>query len=303
MSRVRAVVHGVALLFAAGVAPVAAAAAQRTFVAHFGVDNPTCSIALPCRGFAAAVSATSANGEVIVLDSAGYGAVVITKSVSIIAPPGVYAGVSVASGTGITVNAAPADKVVLRGLSVNGQGGSDGIAFVQGAELNIDGCEIANMGANGIVVSAANGNATIRNTISRDNAANGISILGGSARVVLDNVQLTNNGGSGLYAMNAATAIISASIIAGNAVGLQGDGPAISITTVVASHNKISRNGIGIKAGAIMGLVYALADNNLLSANSTAVSIGSNSTGITFGNNVYANNGADGSMSLSQSTK
>ncbi|MEO8674060.1 MAG: hypothetical protein ABI569_00675, partial [Casimicrobiaceae bacterium] len=85
----RLIVFGIAACLPLG----AAATAQRTFVASNGVDNPVCSIASPCRGFAAAVAATSAGGEVIVLDSAGYGTVTISQAVSIIAPAGVYAGV------------------------------------------------------------------------------------------------------------------------------------------------------------------------------------------------------------------
>src|SRR4029434_2747198 len=104
------------------------ATTQRAFVASSGVDNPSCSISAPCRGFTAAIGATSPNGEKLMLASAGYGTVAIGKSISIIAPPGVYAGVSVFSGTdGVTVNAGPTDKVVLRGLTVNGQGGAFGI--------------------------------------------------------------------------------------------------------------------------------------------------------------------------------
>lgn len=299
----RFAVHGAVLLLASSLPLAAIATSQRTFVAHDGVDNPTCSIAAPCRGFAAAVAATSANGEVIGLDSAGYGTVTIAKAVSIIAPAGVYAGVSVVSGAGITVNAAAVDKVVLRGLSLNGLGGSIGIAFVQGAQLIIEACEIANMGADGVVVSAANGIVTIKNSTIRDNAANGISILGGSARANVYNVQINNNGASGLYAIGNATAIVSDSIISGNAAGLQGDGPAIGITNILASHNKISRNGIGIKAQVVMGSVRAVVDNNLLSLNGTATSICGLCIGTTSGTNVYADNGADGSTLFLQPPK
>ena len=58
---------------------LAHAAAQRTFVSAGGVDNPNCSLAAPCRSFASAIAATLSGGEVIVLDSAGYGPVTITK--------------------------------------------------------------------------------------------------------------------------------------------------------------------------------------------------------------------------------
>ena len=57
----------------------AAATAQPKFVASTGNDAAACSLAQPCRGFARAIAQTSAGGEVIVLDSAGYGPVTITK--------------------------------------------------------------------------------------------------------------------------------------------------------------------------------------------------------------------------------
>src|SRR5262249_9418522 len=101
--------------------------AQRTFVSSAGSDAAACSITAPCRGLTAAVGATSSKGEVVVLDSAGYGGATVTQAVSIVAPPGVYAGVSVFSGTGITIMAGATDKVVLRGLAVNGQGGFIGV--------------------------------------------------------------------------------------------------------------------------------------------------------------------------------
>ena len=74
------------------------ATAQRTFVSTSGVNNPICSLAAPCRDFATAIVATSPRGEVIVLDSGGYGGATIAQAVSIIAPSGVYAGISVLGG-------------------------------------------------------------------------------------------------------------------------------------------------------------------------------------------------------------
>src|SRR3981189_196245 len=99
--------------------------------------------AAPCRGFARAITQTSAGGEVIVLDSAGYGPVTVTQSVSITSPPGVYAGISVQSGDGITINA-PGATVVLRGLTINGQGGLSGANVQQAAKVRIESCTISN---------------------------------------------------------------------------------------------------------------------------------------------------------------
>ncbi len=125
---------------------VEAFAAQRTFVSVLGADANTasnCSSASPCRGFAAALTVTDSGGEIIVKDSGGYGAVSINKSVSIIAPEGVYAGISVFSGDGIGISTAGV-KIRLKGLSINGLGGTRGIYMTNGATLTVEGCVIRN---------------------------------------------------------------------------------------------------------------------------------------------------------------
>ena len=96
-----------------------------------------------------------AGGEVIVQDSAGYGVVTITQSVSIIAPTGVYAGISVPAGqTGVTVNGAGI-VVVLRGLSINGTfgAGSQGVSFVQGQRLRVENCVVTGLRSTGIATA------------------------------------------------------------------------------------------------------------------------------------------------------
>jgi len=183
-------------------ATAAATTAQRTFVASTGNDANPCSIAQPCRGFARAMTQTSAGGEVIVLDSAGYGKLTITQAVSINAPPGVYAGISVFSGDdGITVNAAAGDKVTLRGLLVNGQGGSNGIVFTGGAELEIDRCIVSGMLVDGIDIGAAAGMTTIADTVVERNGGVGIRFtnrLSGISTGVLTSVRVSNNSSVGL---------------------------------------------------------------------------------------------------------
>ena len=69
-----------ALICALHAAP---AQAQRVFVSATGSDGNPCSFASPCRTFQHAHDVASANGEIDVLDPAGYGAVTITKAISI----------------------------------------------------------------------------------------------------------------------------------------------------------------------------------------------------------------------------
>src|SRR5512143_2690540 len=94
--------HAVPIIAIAVIGSIAhtalAATVQRTFVASTGSDTNACSLSAPCRGFVTAIAHTSAGGKVIVLDAAGYGPVTVSHSVSLTAAPGIYAGISVASG-------------------------------------------------------------------------------------------------------------------------------------------------------------------------------------------------------------
>jgi hypothetical protein len=190
--------------------PSTAATAQRTFVAASGANNPACSLVAPCRDFASAITATSAGGEIIVLESGGYGTVTIGKTVSIIASPGIYAGISVFSGTGITINA-PAATVVLRGLSINGQGGSRGIDVQAAARVRIEGCVVSHLAAEGINDVAAGSELIVLDTIVRDNGGSGI-VWNADGSAVLDHVRSEHNAVQGLVispASTTATATVS----------------------------------------------------------------------------------------------
>src|SRR6185436_18448015 len=104
------------LLSAVAAARPAQAQLNRTAVSVTGNDVNDCSVATPCRNFARAISQTNAGGEVIALDSGGYGPFTVDRSVTVQAAPGVYAGVTATSGSAIVVGIGPGGKVVLRGL-------------------------------------------------------------------------------------------------------------------------------------------------------------------------------------------
>src|SRR6266480_6070986 len=95
-------------------------AAQRSFVASSGSDSNPCSRDLPCRSFNTAIGATTAGGEVVALDSAGYGVASINGSITIVGAPCVHAGVSAFTGSAITVNAGTTNVVTVRNLYING---------------------------------------------------------------------------------------------------------------------------------------------------------------------------------------
>jgi hypothetical protein len=65
--------------------PAAPAFAQRdrVFVASYGDDSNPCTFGSPCKTFQNAVNVVGTGGEVTAIDSAGFGPVSITKSVTI----------------------------------------------------------------------------------------------------------------------------------------------------------------------------------------------------------------------------
>ena len=114
-----------------------AIAQTRVFVAAQGSDANPCTFALPCRTFQHAHDVVAANGEIDVLDPAGYGSVTITKGISIHGHG--FAAISVASGSAITINAGAADAVHLNGLLIDGGGvASGGVNCLSAAALRVE---------------------------------------------------------------------------------------------------------------------------------------------------------------------
>ena len=64
-------------------ATAAHAQATRTWVSGVGDDVNPCSRTAPCKTFAGAISKTADKGTINVLDPGGFGAVTITKSITI----------------------------------------------------------------------------------------------------------------------------------------------------------------------------------------------------------------------------
>src|ERR1700754_403290 len=104
------------------------AQATRTWVSGVGDDLNPCSRTAPCKTFAGAISKTFINGEIDCLDPGGYGAVTITKSITIDCT-GTYGSILASGTNGIVISIAvnandPFRTVRIRGLSINGAGAS-----------------------------------------------------------------------------------------------------------------------------------------------------------------------------------
>ena len=100
------------------------AQATRTWVSGVGDDVNPCSRTAPCKTFAGAISKTATNGEINCLDPAGYGAVTVTKSITIDCED-TQGSILSAGTTGVIINMAAGDAKKafrLRGVSINGAG-------------------------------------------------------------------------------------------------------------------------------------------------------------------------------------
>ena len=246
-----------------------ASALGRTFVASFGVDTNGCSLSAPCRGFTAALAQTDPGGEIVVLDSAGYGAVAIGKSVSIVVPSGIYAGISVLAGDGITVNG-PGIGVTLQGLTINGQGGMHGIRFVQGARLNVAGCQIAAMGGNGVRVEAA-GTVVVSRTAIVGSAQEGV-FVGAAANVSIVRSRIQSSGSNGVAMTGGAAGTIARTVISDSGLfGIEASQTTVGTTRIAVDDATITDNdagtgvyaeGIGASAAAQIDITNSLVTRN-----------------------------------------
>src|ERR1700691_5524079 len=114
-------------------AEVGQAQATRTWISGVGDDANPCSRTAPCKTFAGAISKTAGGGEIDALDPGGFGALTITKGITIDGGGGQVASVLVSGTNGINVAAPVTDAVTIRNLSINGIGsGIDGIRFISG---------------------------------------------------------------------------------------------------------------------------------------------------------------------------
>jgi hypothetical protein len=186
------------LIIAAFLVPhVAVGQATRTWVSGVGDDVNPCSRTAPCKTFAGAISKTAVGGEIDVLDPGGFGAVTITKSISIEAD-GVIAGVLVSGTNGIVVNASPNSVVVIRGLTFEGDGtGLSGIDFIAGGALFVENCTINNFTQPGINFAPTGASfLSVKDTNVRNGIGGGVLVTGasgGAASASLEHVRSEGN--------------------------------------------------------------------------------------------------------------
>lgn len=180
MSALRSAAVAAALSVASiSAATNALAVPNRTAVSVAGTDSGNCAPAAPCRSIAYALTQTTPGGQMLVLNSGGYGPFTITQSVSIIAPTGVVAAVSAGSGDGITINAGASDTVLLEGFFIDGLGtGMNGITVKSAQTVSVIGSKITAFVAEGIMYSPAASAGTTKLALSNTSIyGNGVGSL------------------------------------------------------------------------------------------------------------------------------
>src|SRR5262249_51397454 len=125
--------------------PLAGAQATRTWVSGVGDDANPCSRTAPCKTFAGAISKTAANGIINALDPGGFGALTITKPISIIGPPAMAHILGTGTnGINININPPSSHPVILRNIEISGTAATDGsyglngINFIAGRDLRLE---------------------------------------------------------------------------------------------------------------------------------------------------------------------
>ncbi len=126
-----------------GLAPAASAQATRTWVSGVGDDANPCSRTAPCKTFQGAISKTATGGVINAIDPAGYGAVTITKSITIDGT-GTNASVLTSGTNGIVINAPDNADVVLRNIEVIGMTCSlNGVNILRARSVRLDDVRIS----------------------------------------------------------------------------------------------------------------------------------------------------------------
>jgi hypothetical protein len=288
MNKVRFTFNTVAVLFfTLMITTLAQAQATRTWVSGVGDDINPCSRTAPCKTFAGAISKTAAGGEISVLDPAGFGAVTITKSITIDGG-GIGGSITASLVNGVIINAGVNDTIRLRNLSIQGIGnGLNGIRYLAGKNLHVENLTIQGFTSNGIDMNlgANNGNLTVKDTYINNCGIAGVRMQTstGTATASLDNVRLqacqfgldafsghvtisnsvaSQNTGIGIVAENTATINVERTVISNNPTGVS----AFSGTaTIRLSNSSIYSNGTGINVAA--GTTVASFQNNQFAGN------------------------------------
>ena len=301
MSKVRFTLNILAItILTLTITSLAQAQATRTWVSGVGDDVNPCSRTAPCKTYAGAISKTAKDGEISTLDPGGFGAVTITKSITINgggAGQG-YGSILASLVNGIIINITDVNDVRktvrLDWLNINGAStGLDGIRFIGGNALFVENTLIDGFTGDGIEASSASLAAInqlhLRN-VSIRNVANGVNINNSgtnATQFTMDHCQISK-ATNGVNAGNGTRGQISYSTFSscsGSGVtATEGTSP----TEFAINDSSITACGTGVTTGAGTEVLIARV---VLTGNGTSLGLGG--TVHTGGNNTIGKNGTN----------
>jgi Right handed beta helix region len=280
------------------VATSASAQVARVFLAGTGNDAGDCTNqATPCRSLQGAVNQCPVNGEIIILDNGGYGSANITKSLTVNASAGVVAFIA----RTITVNIASTDKVVLRGLSMNGVvfGDASGVEFDGGGTLVVENSVVAGFGA-GINQTAAGSNLIVNNCEIRNNFIGVWNSTGSdtNSNTVIENSRFEYNSYGVDVSDGTANVSIRNSVLANDEIGVYAfTSSQTRPVLIVVDTCTIAHNTRGTQAVTIGGSATIRVTNSTIDHNAAGMLIGVGAAIESYGNNRVTANTANSTFS------
>lgn len=280
----------IAIALSVFLAPAAFALNNRSAVSSTGMDSNPCTVTSPCRSFGTAISATNPGGEVIALDSAGYGPFSITNAITVSGAPGVHAAITAPIGSGISITAS-GSSVTIRNLVLIGTGATFGVVQFAAGHVYLSNCLIRGFSTN---IDLQNGDMTIDHCQSLDAIATGALFDNGG--------QATDHGvmtdclivGGGVYVSGTTDVSLVRTTITGCNTAV--DAPIVTGMGFIAVINvkdcAIVNNSFAIAVASILGnsaSVYLSGD--LIAYNDTLVSASGTGAGVfSFQNNTIDSN-------------
>ncbi|HEV7571812.1 MAG TPA: right-handed parallel beta-helix repeat-containing protein [Thermoanaerobaculia bacterium] len=277
------------------------AQATRTWVSGVGDDANPCSRTAPCKTFAGAISKTAAGGIIDALDPGGYGAVTITKAMTI-EGNGTLASALHSGVNGIIVNITSGTNrdVILRNLLIDGAGvtlGTNGVRFLAGDSLLVEDCYVTHDSGNGIDFepnSAAS--LTLRRT-SVQLTGVGVFVapaVGGSATGTIVDSMLDRNGVGLKVQDNSRVNVFHSSVNNNTGDGVFGNGLTGSGLVLMLESCNVSNNNVGIHSNGSSSI--QVANSSIIGNAGLGVSSTNSGQLITFVSNRLVQNGAPGTF-------
>jgi hypothetical protein len=297
------------------------AQATRTWISGVGDDANPCSRTAPCKTWAGAISKTSAGGEIDCLDPGGFGALTITKSITLDCLDTSNGSILTSASAGININAGTNDVVNLIGLEFqgllgNGTGtagtpGTIGVNVVQAAKVSIVRCLIIGFGQQGVSVTPSSSlKLDLIDDFITNNGAAGVAGSGGvlikptgnpNVNVTVDETRISNNTGAGFLANGSSMSGGSVGVSVrnsssesntGNGLAVSSAGQSVQMLIDASTSNANGTNGIAASGqGATVRFTRSTITNNTTGVNATSPGVAAS-----YGTNSIDGNGTPGTF-------